>query len=422
MAETRIKYPVDTSSFSRIRKDGYLYIDKTELMYRLANDNIYAFLSRPRRFGKSLLMSTLEAYFQGKRDLFSGLAVEKLENNWTSYPVLRFDLSMETYSSPERIMEHLDHLLSKMERRFEVFSQGTLATRFADLIENVSEKTGKGVVILIDEYDKPLLDLLDSSENIEDVKNELRGFYSVLKGSAEFVRFVLLSGVSKFGKMSVFSGLNNLRDISMLPEYEAICGITESEFADYFKQPLENFASRCDLTTEEAHERFKNYYDGYHFSFPGKEIYNPYSVLNAFNDESLRDYWFVSGSPSYLIRMIEKNQYSIAQIDGSRRTATELSDITDITDDFIPMLYQSGYLTLKGYDNETEEYILGFPNKEVHKAFWSSLSKHFFSNRDALSSKSLSAFINDLENGHIDDFMTRLQSLFAGRNSEMESI
>lgn len=420
MTESRIKYPVDTASFTRIRKDGYLYVDKTELMYRLVNENIYVFLSRPRRFGKSLLMSTLEAYFQGKRELFAGLAIERLETRWDTFPVIRFDLSMENYSSPDRIVGHLDHLLSKMERRWDCGSRGSLSSRFSDLIENIYEKTGKEVVVLIDEYDKPMLDSFSSDGSFEEVKDELRGFYSVLKGSSEHIRFVMLTGVSKFAKVSVFSGLNNLRDISMLPDYEAICGITEEEFKDRFSDSLEDFAEYHSISPDEAGNRFKTYYDGYHFAVPGKDIYNPYSVLNAFNDRQLKDYWYASGSPTYLIRLIEENGYPLSEIEGARRTGSELSDITDIGNDFVPLLYQSGYLTLKGYDKESEEYILGFPNREVHKAFWTSLSRHFFNDRNSFSPKNVVCFVRDLEEGRIDDFMVRLQSVFGSRHSEYE--
>ena len=373
-----VKYPVDIQSFSVIREDGYLYIDKTELIYHLVNNHYYVFLSRPRRFGKTLLMSTLEAYFKGEKELFRGLAIERLEKKWNSFPVLRFDLSSENFKDLSRVVSHIEWLLSRMERKYGYEGKGTISQRLSDLIENIHEQTGKKVVVLVDEYDKPMLDTFHDNSMQKEIRDELRAFYSALKSSYEHIRFVMLTGVTKFGKVSIFSGLNNIADISMVSEYDSICGITEAEFDRYFKQSVKDFAIVNGQSEEEVRNRFKEYYDGYHFSIPGAEIYNPFSVLYAFRFNFIDQYWYASGSSSFLVRLLMSNPYRLTDLEGARRTRAELSDITDMSGDIVPLLYQSGYLSLKGYNKENGEYILGFPNQEVDKAFWSSLSKHIF--------------------------------------------
>ena len=347
----RIKYPIGIQTFRKIIESKYLYVDKTELVYDLANTNEYVFLSRPRRFGKSLLMSTLESYFKGERELFDGLKISYLEKEWIIHPVFRFDLSPTNYNHPQRLVDRIDNSLSAFERSYLLPTDGkNIAERFSNLISTAYYKTGQKVVILIDEYDKPLLDCLDDSQLHSKLKEELRGFYSVIKANDQYIRFAMLTGITKFGKLSVFSGLNNMRDISLLPKYNAICGIAESEFHRDFVDSIKEFAAENEISDEEAWKRFKTMYDGYHFASRGEFIYNPFSVLNAFNDGELNDYWFESGSPSYLIRLIEKNSYKLDSIDGERRTKIALSDISDTSNDFIPLLFQSGYLTIKCYD------------------------------------------------------------------------
>ncbi len=415
-----LKYPIDIQSFSVLRNEGYLYIDKTELLYHLVNNNYYVFLSRPRRFGKTLLMSTIEAYFKGEKNLFKGLAIEKLEKVWEPFPVLRFDLSGENYKDLSRVVGHIEWLLARMERRYDYSGSGTISQRLSDLIETVHDRTGKKVVVLVDEYDKPILDSLHEKDSQEDIKNELRAFYSVLKASYEYVRFVMLTGVTKFGKVSIFSGLNNLTDISMVEEYESICGITQQEFDIYFHSSVENFAKTNEMNSNEVAEIFKRYYDGYHFTIPGKDIYNPYSVLYAFRFRTIDQYWFSTGSSSFLVNLIRRHPFRLNDIESARRSRAELSDITDFSADIIPLLYQSGYLTLKEFDKETQEYTLGFPNREVYKAFWSTLAKHIFSTPDSINGIGTREMTEDLMKGDPNGFLYIIKGLFGALSSESE--
>lgn len=416
------KYPVDIQSFSVMRNDGYLYVDKTDLIYHLANNHYYVFLSRPRRFGKTLLMSTLEAYFKGEKELFAGLAMEHLEKDWISYPVLRFDLSAENFKDLSRVISHLEWLLSRIERRYGMTGSGTISQRLSDVIEHVHEQTGRKVVVLIDEYDKPMLDTLHNDEMQEEVKNELRAFYSVLKSSYEHVRFVMLTGVTKFGKVSIFSGLNNLTDISMVREYDSICGITQAEFDRYFTHSVVHFAGHNNLTVDEAKAKFKDFYDGYHFAIPGAEIYNPFSVFYAFRFNSLDQYWFASGSSTFLVKLLMRHPYRLNELDKAQRTGAELSDITELSGDIVPLLYQSGYLTLRDYDAESGEYTLGFPNQEVYKAFWSSLAKHLFASTENVNGYGLKGMTEDLMKGDADAFLLKVKSLFGSVSSEYEAV
>lgn len=416
-----IKYPIGIQTFSEIISEGYLYVDKTEILYELVKKRKYVFLSRPRRFGKSLLMSTLESYFKGRKELFAGLKIANLETEWIEYPVFRFDFSQTNYNSPQRILDRIDGALARIERSYGIKAVGNNPVeRFASLLEMACKKYGRRVVVLIDEYDKPLLDCLHDDVLHDLLRAELRGFYSVIKAMDEYIKFAMLTGVTKFGKVSVFSGLNNLRDISLLPKYNAICGITESEFHRDFVSPISEFAEDNGISDEEAWKRFKIMYDGYHFASQGEFIYNPFSVLNAFNDSELNDYWFESGSPSYLIKLVEKYSYKLDSIDGQRRTKAALTDISDITKDFVPLLFQSGYLTIQGYDEVSEEYQLGFPNQEVNKSFWSSLASRFFRGVDGHSAFNVRDCVNDIQKGNADGFMVRMKALFADTNSEPE--
>lgn len=422
----RIKYPVGIQTFSEIISEGYLYVDKTELIYNLVDSSKYVFLSRPRRFGKSLLMSTLEAFFEGKKKLFEGLKIADLESEWKSYPIFRFDMSGGHLENPEDLIQHVDSYLNFIEKDNNLHSDNSFAIKFRELIIDAYQKTGKQVVILIDEYDKPILDLLHDNEKMEAMKSALRGFYSVIKSCDEYIKFAMLTGITKFGKVSVFSGINNLRDISMLPQYNGICGITESEFHNYFKDSIIRFAETNSISCEEAWKIFKVMYDGYHFSDTKEFVYNPFSVLNAFNDGQIGSYWFKSGSSNYLIKLIEKNTYRLDNLEGAERTEIELSDITSINHDIVPLLFQSGYLTIKsalpnlGFGNATKEFVLGFPNNEVNAAFWESLSKRFFRAADGNPAFNLRKCVSDVDEGRPNDFMLSMKSLFADTNSETE--
>ena len=413
-------YPVGIQTFEKIISGKYLYVDKTALIYDLVRDNDYVFLSRPRRFGKSLLMSTLEEYFKGRRDLFEGLAISELESDWIEYPVFRFDLSGENFNSTDRLIAHIQDFLDQIEIKYGITSEGGIALRFKQLIRKTYAKFGRKVVILIDEYDKPMLDSLHDDLLHEQLKEELRGFYSVLKLSDEYIKFAMLTGVTKFGRVSVFSGLNNLTDISMHPDYNGLCGITETEFHRYFAESVEWFASVNGMTEESVWQEFKREYDGYRFSDTGEYVYNPFSVLSAFKARRLNHYWFTTGSSSYLIKLVKRHNFVLSNLEGERRKDSALSDISDISRDFVPLLYQAGYLTIKDYDPVTREYTLGFPNREVYEGFWDSLANYFFRDTGGRSTFDLRSFENDLKQGCPEDFMKRLEALFADTESVHE--
>ena len=414
-------YPVGIQTFSEIIEEKYLYVDKTALIYDLVRDNNYVFLSRPRRFGKSLLMSTLEAYFKGRRELFHGLEIEKLEDRWIEYPVFRFDLSGENFNDVKRLHIRINRCLLNIEKAYSIHEDSeSLAHRFKSLIRQAYEKYGRRVVVLVDEYDKPMLDCLHDDPLHEAINAELSGFYSVLKLSDEYIKFAMLTGVTKFGSASVFSGLNNLTDISMHPDYNGLCGITETEFHRYFAESVEWFASVNGMTEERVWQEFKREYDGYRFSDTGEYVYNPFSVLSAFKARRLNHYWFTTGSSSYLIKLVKRHNFVLSNIEGERRKDSALSDISDISRDFVPLLYQAGYLTIKDYDPVTREYTLGFPNREVYEGFWDSLANYFFRDTGGRSTFDLRSFENDLKQGCPEDFMKRLEALFADTESVHE--
>ena len=413
-------YPVGIQTFSEIIEEKYLYVDKTSLIYDLVHQDKYVFLSRPRRFGKSLLMSTLEAYFKSRKELFRGLEIDKLEDRWIEYPVFRFDLSGQNYINTDRLVEHISFFLNIIEEHYGLKSEGSIGTRFMELIRQAYKKYGRRVVVLVDEYDKPMLDSLHDDPLHEQLKEELRGFYSVLKLSDEYIKFAMLTGVTKFGRVSVFSGLNNLTDISMHPDYNGLCGITETEFHRYFAESVEWFASVNGMTEESVWQEFKREYDGYRFSDTGEYVYNPFSVLSAFKARRLNHYWFTTGSSSYLIKLVKRHNFVLSNLEGERRKDSALSDISDISRDFVPLLYQAGYLTIKDYDPVTREYTLGFPNREVYEGFWDSLANYFFRDTGGRSTFDLRSFENDLKQGCPEDFMKRLEALFADTESVHE--
>lgn len=417
----RIKYPIGIQTFNDIVTEGLFYVDKTKQVYDIVDNYRYVFLSRPRRFGKSLLMSTLEAYLKGEKELFKGLAIEKLEKDWISYPVFRFDFSPANYVDISRLMDRINGCLDSIEKEYSISSTNeNVSERFQELIQLAYEKSRQKVVILIDEYDKPLLDCLHDFDLHEKIKSELRSLYSVIKASDRYIKFAMLTGITKFGKISVFSGLNNLKDISMIPKYNAICGISETEFRRDFKLPIAYFTEEHNILEDEAWEKFKSMYDGYHFASRGEGIYNPFSVINAFDENELKNYWYGSGSPSYLIRLIERNNYNLDKIEGQTRKEDQLNNITDTNKDFIPLLYQSGYLTIKEYFDDSQEYLLGFPNKEVDTSFWNSLADHFFLGIDGCPAFNLRKCLRDVNEGHPEEFMQSMRSLFADTNSEFE--
>ncbi len=413
------KLPIGIQSFEKLRTDNFLYVDKTEYIYKLAHNNIPYFLSRPRRFGKSLLLSTFKAYWEGKKSLFDGLAVEKLEESnedaWKEYPVFYIDFNGNNYNDNkiEDILEGMllnwESLYGKTESRF------TLGDRFEQLIMKAEEKTGRRAVILVDEYDKALLETLDNPELQEHIKRVFKGFFGVLKKADEHIQFVFISGVSKFHKVSIFSDLNMLKDISLNNEYSCICGITDEEIDKYFMDEVLKFASLRNISFEECRNQLKHYYDGYHFYPDSKGVYNPFSLLNALNDCSFEAYWFSTGSPSFLVRYLRNSSFDVRKFSSGNLYASEarLKDYSGDNSDIVPLLYQTGYLTITDYEKNRRRYTLGFPNEEVRYGFLESLLPVYTPH--AIEGNGLDIFTLDehLENGDLDKIRDVFIGLFA---------
>ena len=365
-----MKYPIGIQDFEKIRQEGFVYVDKTEMIYELAHEGSYYFLSRPRRFGKSLLMSTMAAYFSGQRELFKGLAIEKLEKEWKQYPVLHIDLNTGKYETDDSLNHVLDDFLSKQEAVYGTFySEKTLELRFKGLIERMAEQSGLPVVVLVDEYDKPMLQAIGNDALQSAYRATLKAFYSVLKTQDRYIRFAFLTGVTKFGKVSVFSDLNNLNDISMDLRYQTICGITEEEMHRYFDKGIRFVAETNGLSVEETCARLRRRYDGYHFHQHSVGVYNPFSLLNTFSKGEFGSYWFETGTPTFLVRLLQHDKFYLPDLTRQQVTADMLNTIDTIGDNPIPVIYQSGYLTIKDYDPEFRVYTLGFPNEEVEEGF-----------------------------------------------------
>ena len=369
------RYPIGIQTFSEIREKNYIYVDKTEYVYRMANGVAkYLFLSRPRRFGKSLLTSTLHSYFAGRRDLFRGLAIERLEKDWTEYPVLHFDMSTAKHVDRNTLLSELSGKLAEYERLYGRSDEEVeVNQRLQGLIKRAHAQTGRQVVVLIDEYDAPLLDVMHEEENLPVLRNVMRNFYSPLKACDPHLRFVFLTGITKFSQLSIFSELNNIANITMLPEYAAVCGISSEELATQMGEDVERLASRLGVTPGEAATRLRERYDGYHFAMPSPDIYNPFSLMNAFAFGRTDSYWFGSGTPTYLIEMLRKYGVTPQRI-GSRTCQAEDFDApTERMADITPLLYQSGYITIKDYDADAELYTLDIPNTEVRVGLMRSL-------------------------------------------------
>lgn len=421
MNAKRPKYPIGIQSFEKLRMNDYLYIDKTKLIYQLVNTSDYVFLSRPRRFGKSLLLSTLEAYFLGRKDLFEGLDIYDLERDWVEYPVLHMSLTGVDYNDASVRWDVINNYLESWEREYGESDAVSIGVRFRNVIEKASARHGHPVVILIDEYDKPLIDVMHDPSLLEQIRRELEGFYSALKNCDRFIRFACLSGITKFGHVSIFSGLNNLKDISLMPAYNTICGISESEFQEYFADTLQDFAGENGMTSEEARSLIRKYYDGYHFARSGEGIYNPFSVLNAFDSGYLRPYWFKSGTPSHLIDFLRNHDAEIPALEGAVRNSSELEDLTNLERDVVPLLYQSGYLTIKNWDSATDRYTLGFPNREVSEGFWTLLAESMLFFKGG-ASYDTGKFTAALMAGDPERFLLLVKSLFAGIPSAHEPV
>ncbi len=418
---SRKNYPIGIQTFEKIRKDGYVYVDKTALVHKMVHEGNYYFLSRPRRFGKSLLISTLKAYFEGKRELFQGLAMEQLEQEWRVHPVLHLDLNSEKYDIAESLDNILESNLVKWEKLYGAEpSERSFSLRFAGIISRACEKTGERVVILVDEYDKPLLQTISNKVLQDDYRATLKALYGVLKSMDGCIKFALLTGVTKFGKVSVFSDLNNLRDLSMLEQYTEICGISEKELHQYFKDDIQKMADMNGTNYEEVSERLRENYDGYHFAPNTEGMYNPFSLLNVLANKRFDSYWFETGTPTYLVELLQSCNYDLNRLHGSLSTDNALNAIDIYGNDPIPVIYQSGYLTIKSYDSEFRIYTLGFPNKEVEEGFIRFLAPRYTSMpNEAESVFAIQNFIREVRSADIDGFFTRLRSFFSDTTYEV---
>ena len=415
MSTTRKRYPIGIQTFSEIRRGDYLYVDKTEYVYRMTHsDAKYMFLSRPRRFGKSLLVSTLHAYFEGRKDLFEGLAIEKLETEWQEYPVLHFDMSTAKNMSKERLESELSLKLVRYEA---IYGRGEgekeINQRLEGLIKRACQQTGKQVVVLIDEYDAPLLDVVHEEKDLPVLRNVMRNFYSPLKACDPYLRYVFLTGITKFSQLSIFSELNNIKNISMEELYASICGITEMEMKTQIHDGLMEFSARLQMSSDKALEALKEHYDGYHFTLPSPDIYNPYSLLNALSDGKLDSYWFGSGTPTYLIEMLRKYHVMPQQIGNRKALSTSFDAPTERMTDITPLLYQSGYITIKDYSAITRLYTLDIPNKEVRIGLMESLLPNYLHEKTIDGLTTVAFLYEAISEERMDDALRLLQDFFS---------
>ncbi len=413
------KYPVGMRSFPEIRERGFVYVDKTRYILKMMDYGKYFFLGRPRRFGKSLFISTLKAFYQGRRELFDGLAVASSDHDWQPVPVLHLDFTGEDYTNQDSLDTVIERMLRDWEMTYGIEdTDPTYASRFRHIIKNAYEKTGQKVVILIDEYDKPLIDTIEHTELQERFRNQLRGIYGNLKKMDEYIRLAFLTGITRFGKLNIFSDLNNLNDISLMPEFSGICGITSDELREYFHPGIAAFADGNKCTVEDMYAQLKLNYDGYHFSPTGSvDIYNPFSLLNSLQRRSIGQYWFGTGTPLFLARRIKSHHINLSELSGVEVTQPEIENVPfNMEGDPVPVLYQTGYLTIKAYDTRTGIITLGYPNREVERGFIDQLMKVYVPASADRTPFGILKFLNDIEKGDAESMMQRLRSLFSSIN------
>lgn len=408
-------YPIGMQTFSEIREEDFLYVDKTEYIYRMTHTSgKYFFLSRPRRFGKSLLVSTFESYFEGKKELFKGLAIEKLEKEWTKYPVLHFSLAGGKHMEKDQLVRYLLYILKVNEEKFGIVNESPDPNvRMLNLIKTVYEQTGQKVVVLIDEYDAPLLDVVHEDTSLGVLREVMRNFYSPLKDSDRMLRFVFLTGITKFSQLSIFSELNNITNVSMHQEYAGICGITKEDLLDKFDEDIDVLAGRLGLTHEQALSKLKENYDGYHFTWPSSDIFNPYSLLNCLAEGQMNSYWFGSGTPTYLLNMMRK--YDFTPIDLGEQMDASKDDFdaaTETMTTIMPLLYQSGYITIKNYDPETELYTLALPNKEVRIGLYRSMLPYYLAAKSAMCNTTVAKMSSLINKGNMDGALQLLKTFW----------
>ena len=409
------KLPIGIQTFEKLREENYLYVDKTAMVYKIASNSTPYFLSRPRRFGKSLLISTFEAYFQGHKDLFHGLAIEKLETQWEEYPVLHMDLNARKYEIAGDLIAMLNQYLEKWELKYGAEKQErSPEERFAYVIEQAYAQTGKQVVVLIDEYDKPLLQALSDEKLTEEYRRILKAFYGVLKSADRYLRFVFLTGVTKFAQISVFSDLNQLQDISTWPDYSSLCGITKEELLTTFTPEIERLGVSNGMDFDTTLEQMTKLYDGYHFYPHCEGVFNPFSVLNACKSKILDNFWFQTGTPTFLVHILQKTKYDLRTLlNGIEAPSSVFSEYRVDSNNPIPLIYQSGYLTIKGFNERFRSYLLEFPNDEVRYGFINFLVPFYTGVINDDQGFYIGKFVNELESGDYDAFLTRLQAFFA---------
>ena len=411
-----MKYPIGMQSFDQLIEDGFVYVDKTDLIYSLTHEGKIYFLSRPRRFGKSLLVSTLKNYFLGRKELFRGLAIEGLETEWSVYPVFHVDFNGSNFTEAGVLEKRLNGYVSDWEAMYGLsYDRDTLdlGGRFIKVLEAAHRQTGRRCVVLIDEYDKPILDVLDADPALEDRhRNVLKGFYSVFKGADEHLQFVLLTGVTKFSQVSVFSGFNQPKDISMDARYEALCGITQEEIEHYFLQPIADMAADYRCTPEEMKQHLKRQYDGYHFSDRLTDVYNPFSLLNALDSKRVYDYWFRSGTPTYLIRLLTHFNENLNELTGKYYRPDEFVDYKADVEKPLPMIYQSGYLTIKDYNMRMNKFLLDFPNNEVKNGFVTMLATSYLKPKQRVEGW-IDDLVETMEAGEVEKLQLMFTSFLA---------
>ena len=414
MEQHFVKYPIGIQNFESLRKEGYAYVDKTAHAWRLANLGRYYFLGRPRRFGKSLLLSTLEAYFQGKRELFEGLEIMQMEKEWKQYPVLHMDLNAQEYKCREDLMEMLDRHLRQWEEQYggDPISASP-SGRFIGVIRRAYEKTQMPVVILVDEYDKPMALNLDNEELQDEFRGILKAFYGVMKSADRYIKMGFLTGVTKFSKVSVFSDLNNINDISMDLQYATACGLTEQEILQNFDEGMALLAQGEHLSLDDCYAEMRHRYDGYHFCPDSPGMYNPFSVMGALSKQRFGEYWFETGTPTQIITMLSKTNYPLSELECGEVNSQLMDRIDSYKSNPVVVLYQSGYLTIKGYDREFREYQLGFPNKEVEDGFMNCLLPIYTNSNENPTQFNIVRFVKEVRDGQPEAFMTRLTAMMA---------
>lgn len=417
-----LKYPLGLSDFKGIRKEGYYYVDKTAYIKKLIENGKYYFLGRPRRFGKSLFLSTIEYFFRGEKALFKGLEIESFDWSWEEYPVIHIDLGPKNYRNEDSIYERLDEVLEDYEVKYGVESplnRKNIESRLSRLLKKANQDSGKRVVVLVDEYEKPVVDLLDNPELMKLNRDILRGFYSVLKSSDEYLKLVFLTGVTKFGQMNVFSGLNNITDISLDFRFGAVCGITEEEMTETFHEGIEEFSKRNKTDFEGALKLLKENYDGYHFNEECPDIYNPYSLVKALYSQKIGSYWSQSGTPALLANILISKNYNIEHISGVKVSERRISRIDNQFEDPIALLFHTGYLTIKGFEESTEEFILDYPNREVEHAFLEYLLPSFCNNNEIDTESLINEIKSLILNGECDSLVATLKTFTAGIEYEL---